>query len=154
MNTALLDIDRPWHDLQLVQPGGGRITAVGSAGSSLIVVTDRSQSQPLPAGAKLLDAFLDEFEARPEISELLPEARQDLAEHYAGAGVPTSLRLLRLRAGLSQKEFAKAIGTSQAAISSYELRTRKPNEDAIRSMASALSVDFNTLMEALANAGA
>jgi transcriptional regulator with XRE-family HTH domain len=62
-----------------------------------------------------------------------------------------TLRTLRLSKGLSQKELSTKLGTSQAAVSEYESRQRKPAEDMIRSLSESLEVDFNTLMEALAN---
>jgi DNA-binding transcriptional regulator YiaG len=152
MIAALLDTEAGGYQLQVVRPGGGRVSAVCSEASSIIVV-DRSQARPVPPGVQLLDAFLDEFEARPEIAELLPDARRDLSAGCIAEGAPLTLRILRLNQGMSQKEFAAALRTSQAAVSAYENRSRRPNEDMIRSMSAVLGVDFNTLMEALANAG-
>jgi ribosome-binding protein aMBF1 (putative translation factor) len=105
----------------------------------------------VPPRAELMDTFLDEFEARPEVAAHLAAARQELSRSHAEAGDRVTIRTLRLARGLSQKELADQLQTSQAAVSSYESRSRKPSEDMIRSMAVSLGVDFNQLMEALAN---
>ena len=110
---------------------------------------DHSPRPALPEGSMLLSDFLDKIEAEPEIAPLLPAARRNLALHYEDVQAAPTLRTLRLRKGLSQKELATSLGTSQAAVSEYEARTRKLTEDTIRKMAQVLEVDFNTLMDAL-----
>jgi DNA-binding XRE family transcriptional regulator len=128
--------------------GGGRISC--STDNRVIEIYDRSQAGPIPDGARLLDDFLDEFEALPEVAEHLPAARRALAEEWL-LGRQATLRDLRLMCGLSQSEFGERIGSSQAAVSAYEKRQQKPGEEMLRRMSAALSVDFNTLMDALAN---
>ena len=136
-------------DYVIARPAGGRVTCIETAGSS-VVALDRTQERPLPSGFMLLDTFLEHFEADEAIQEHLPQARVDLASEMEASGVIT-LRLLRLRKGMSQKDLAVVLGTSQAAVSQYESRERKPGEEALRALSSALEVDFNTLMDALQN---
>lgn len=150
MHSALPDTDMLEYQFNLQRGNGGRVSCVSSTASS-VVRLDRSQERPVPQGAELLDSFLESFLARPEIAQHMPAARCELAQNYAEGGAPLTLRALRLGKGFSQKEFAVALGTSQAAVSEYESRHRKPAEDMIRSLARVLEVDFNTLMEALAN---
>lgn len=105
----------------------------------------------LPDGTSDLFTFLDEFDKDPQIAEQLPVARTEVGKALESVeGI--SIRTLRLRKGFSQIDLARAIGTSQAAVSAIENRVRKPGEVNIRDLARALDVDFNTLMEALANA--
>lgn len=138
----------PTYTFHVSRNGGGRISC--STDNVVIEICDRSQELALPDGARLLDDFLDEFERLPEIAKHLPDARKSLGEEWA-AREGATLRDLRLLRGLSQTEFGELIGSSQAAVSAYEKRSQKPGEDVLRRMASALEVDFNTLMDALAN---
>lgn len=150
MHSALPDTDIREYQFHLDRVNGGRVSCVSSAASS-IVRLDRSQERPVPKGAELLDTFLESFIARPDIARHAPSARRELAKNYEHGGAPKTLRMLRLSKGLSQKELAALLGTSQAAVSEYEARSRKPAEDMIRSLSKSLGVDFNTLMDALAN---
>lgn len=149
MHSVLPNTDAPEYQFQ-IHKGGGRVYCASSAGSSVIRI-DRSQEAAVPKGARLLDSFLEEFIARPEIAVHAGDARKALADdEFQGTGKVT-LKILRLQKGLSQKELSAQIGTSQAAVSEYEARLRKPTEDMIRNLAKSLGTDFNTLMDALAN---
>lgn len=134
------------------RPGGGRVICTGGVESSVIHL-DQSQAQAVPAGAQLLCDFLDEFQADSEIAQILPDVRREIARERFEAGAKATIKQLRLAAGLSQGEFALAVGTSQSMISLIESRRQEPGERTIRKMAAALGVDFNSLMDALANAG-
>lgn len=123
---------------------------VESAGSTVIQYDPR----PLPAlpqGFEALGNFLDAFDQEPDIAAQLPHARRARASQAVEAGEALTFRHLRLTAGLSQKELAELLNTSQAAVSAYENRTRKPSEDSLRDLSKIFNVDFNTLMQALAN---
>ena len=150
MHSALPATDHPEYQYHVVRGDGGRVSCVASRSTS-VVRLDRSQERPVPKGAQLLDTFLDSFESLDAVAEHLPEARKQFGEEKVAGGAPPSLRVLRLQRGLSQSDLAKSLGTSQAAISEYECRRRKPHEDQIRGLAAALKVDFNTLMDALSN---
>lgn len=43
-----------------------------------------------------------------------------------------AIKLIRYESRLSQQEFSEELGCSQAAISSYELGTRKPRYDVLK----------------------
>ena len=148
-NLAFADTDLE-VEYVVRRPGGGKVSCVRNA-SSTVVTMDRSQERAIPAGAELLEDFLDQFDADPAVAAELPAARRRFAEAADRAGAEPTIRRLRLAQGLSQGELAVALGTSQAAVSAIENRSRKPTEDTIRGLASALKVDFNTLMAALAN---
>jgi DNA-binding XRE family transcriptional regulator len=130
--------------------GGGKVICTASAGTSVIWV-DRTQEARVPLGAQLLGDFLDEFQRDPEVAKHLPAVRREIAETESKAGAPMTLRSLRLARGMSQQDLARAVGTSQSSLSLLESRRQKPVEDTIRALAEALAVDFNTLMDALAN---
>jgi DNA-binding transcriptional regulator YiaG len=150
MHSALPDTDIPEYQFYIQRGNGGRVSCVSSTASSVVHV-DRSQEHAIPESAELLDSFLDAFIARSDISLHMPSARRELARSYLDKGEPVNLRTLRLNKGWSQSDLASALGTSQAAVSEYESRRRKPAEDMIRNLAGTLEVDFNTLMDALAN---
>lgn len=134
---------------QALRPDGSRVAYIDNAGSNVLLVDFRSPNA-LPNGTSDLVSFLDHFDNDPIMAEYLPEARRDIGEIFE-AEEGNSLRVLRMRKGLSQAELAAAISTSQAAISAIENRSRKPGEDNIRDLARVLEVDFNTLFDALAN---
>lgn len=136
--------------VQASRADGGRLTYVQIADSNVVTVNFDSPTR-LPKGTSDLLAFLDEFDDDPAMVEHLPEARQDIGQAFEALEGNT-IRVLRMRRGMSQADLAHAIKTSQAAISAIENRTRKPGEDNIRDLARVLDVDFNTLMEALDNA--
>lgn len=52
------------------------------------------------------------------------------------------IRTLRLRAGLTQAEIARAVGTSQPAIAAYETGRRSPTLRTLQAMARALGFDI------------
>lgn len=141
------------HFYRVLAPHGQLWGRQNCATASVTKIVDNvSAPRPaLPEGSMRLEDFLDTFEARPDIAPHLPAARRELADYFEQQSDRPTLRRLRLKKGLSQKELALLLGTSQAAISDYENRTRKPNEDTIRNLAQSLEVDFNTLMDALAN---
>ncbi|EXS68545.1 hypothetical protein BF95_19520 [Sphingobium sp. Ant17] len=85
------------------------------------------------------------------MAERLVVARKRIAARAAPA--PASLAQLRLKAGLSQKQLADAIGTSQPAISNYESGEREPTIANIKSMARALNVSFDVLLPVLGHNG-
>jgi len=81
--------------------------------------------------------------ATPERNAALAEARKRLGQEAAEA--PTTLRSLRLLRGLSQKELADLIETSQPQIARLEANTHDPNLKTLRKLAAVLEVDLNKL---------
>lgn len=130
--------------------GGGMVTATRAVGSTVIEV-DRTQAAPVPRGARLLSAFLDEFEGLDDIAPCLPEVRNEISRNFADRDGVT-IKSLRLARGFSQSDLANAIGSSQSHVSRLESRKEKPNEDTIRALCGALAIDANTIMDALARA--
>ncbi|WP_235209922.1 helix-turn-helix domain-containing protein [Sphingobium sp. Ant17] len=102
-------------------------------------------------GFSSLDEFLADVSGRAGMAERLVVARKRIAARAAPA--PASLAQLRLKAGLSQKQLADAIGTSQPAISNYESGEREPTIANIKSMARALNVSFDVLLPVLGHNG-
>jgi DNA-binding XRE family transcriptional regulator len=106
---------------------------------------------PIPPGYKTIDQLVAEFERDPEAKAELRRGRQWVAETVLG-GQPTSLRVLRLRKGMSQAQLAEAIGTQQPHIARIERGHADLRLDTCRRIASALGIDLNTLDQALLNA--
>jgi len=67
---------------------------------------------------------------------------------YAGV---ENLSTLRLRAGLSQKEFGVLCGLNQSHVSRYESGKHEPGVMLAKKMAIALDVTLDNLVEALEN---
>ncbi len=75
------------------------------------------------------------------------KARKDLAAALSQSGFPESLKSLRLAAGLSQKELAMSLVTSQSYIARLESgQIRKPSVQRIKQLSIALSVDAAKLL--------
>jgi DNA-binding XRE family transcriptional regulator len=103
---------------------------------------------PIPSGYKTIDQLIAEFERDPAAKEELRRGRQWVAETVLG-GQPQSLRVLRLRKGMSQAQLAKAIGTQQPHVARIERGQADPQLGTCRRIAQALCVDLNTLDQAL-----
>lgn len=132
-------------DWELPRSGGGRVGLV-TVSDSTVTRIDLSQAPALPDGFGLLDDFIAELESDPENREGFAAARRELATEMGEDNI--SLPVLRLRAGLSQSELAKAIGTSQAAVSRIEAGEQEPRLETLRKLSAALGVDMNTLNQA------
>jgi DNA-binding transcriptional regulator YiaG len=138
----------PEYEWSVDRPGGGRVTATRSAAETVIWV-DRTREAPVPAGAKLLSSFLDDLTEEFGDADGMALARMEIAVEQIEAKGGATLRDLRMTRGLTQKQFADELGTSQSRVSNLEARNEKPSEDTLRAMTEVLNVDFNTLMEAL-----
>jgi transcriptional regulator with XRE-family HTH domain len=68
------------------------------------------------------------------------EAFKDLTDRYGKAGA--LLKGIRVREGLTQIEFAKLIGTSQANLSSMENGTRPIGKNKAKLIADQFGVDY------------
>ena len=60
--------------------------------------------------------------------------------------IGTRIRKFRERQGLSQKEFAKLIGVSNARVSNWEQGLNRPDVDILASICNVLRVDPNELL--------
>ena len=61
--------------------------------------------------------------------------------------IGTRIRKFRERQGLSQKEFAKLIGVSNARVSNWEQVLNRPDVDILASICNVLRVDPNELLD-------
>ncbi|WP_233490125.1 helix-turn-helix domain-containing protein [Thiocapsa marina] len=102
---------------------------------------------PQPSGYRSIEERLAEAETNPKRSRALANARGRLAKTLYPDG---SLAALRMREGLSQKELAQRIGTSQSRLSRIEAGLDDPLLSTARKLADALSVDLNTISDAVA----
>lgn len=103
---------------------------------------------PVPPGSKTIEQLVAEFERDPAMKEELRRGRQWVAETVLG-DEPQSLRVLRLRKGMSQAQLAEAIGTQQPHIARIENGQSDLRLDTCRRIAQVLGVDLNTLDQAL-----
>lgn len=103
---------------------------------------------PVPAGYLTIDQVIAKFERDPAAKAELRRGRQWLAEMVL-AGEPPSLRVLRLRRGMSQAQLAAAIGTQQPHVARIERGQSDLRLETCRRIAEALGVDLNTLDAAL-----
>jgi transcriptional regulator with XRE-family HTH domain len=71
-----------------------------------------------------------------------PEFRRAWDESQADADFRHAVIAARLAAGLSQKELAARLGTSQAAIARLEAGTYRPRVETLLKLAAALGVTF------------
>ena len=94
------------------------------------------------------DAFMAELDADPVHAEGFAEARAWVADSfYADEG--DTVRTIRLRAGMTQKQLAAAIETSQPQIAKIESGRHDPVISTCRKLSVALGVSLDLLSEAL-----
>lgn len=102
---------------------------------------------PQPSGYRSIQDRLAEAETNPKRLRALANARQRLGKTFYPDG---SLAAIRMREGLSQKELAQRIGTSQSRLSRIEAGLDDPLLSTVRKLADALAVDVNTISDAIA----
>jgi len=87
-----------------------------------------------------VEALIQQFSIDSEFRDGLKQGRQEIAkEYYSGEN---SIRALRLKAGISQKELAEMIETKQPAIARYESGQTLPSLPTIDKLSVALGVEF------------
>lgn len=106
---------------------------------------------PLPDGFVDIDDFIEELAAEPQLATELAAGRRELAgmAFEADEILPSALRL---RAGLSQRELAARIGTTQSCVARFEKGTTDPQLSTIDRYATALDVSSETVIQAFRNA--
>ncbi len=69
-----------------------------------------------------------------------------MSEHYGGAMNGKVLRRLRLERGMSQKDVADAIGTTQAFVYMLEYGHKQPSVETLTALADLFGVSTDTLL--------
>lgn len=105
-------------------------------------------AEPAPARTKSLNEVIERWKGDDRRAEALVNARKRLASMKLPSD-HGGLRTLRLRAGMSQADLAKILRTSQPHIARIEGGTSDPTLDTCRRLARALSVDLNSIDQAL-----
>lgn len=103
---------------------------------------------PPQKGFHTLDSLL-ELIKQSGAENHLAKAREDLAKIFSSEGV--TLKSLRLEKNLSQSELANILDTNQYNISCYETGKNEMRFSTMRRMSDALSIDLNTLGDAIEN---
>lgn len=131
--------------------GNGEVIVSATTGS---IVIKREFHIPPPEarpGTTSLEDVIDELsEDDEEFIALMKEMRQEAARELHSSQAPT-MSSLRLAAGLSQKELAEKIQSSQSYIAKIEAGRNDPSTDAIEKIALALSVNSEVLFTAIRN---
>lgn len=107
----------------------------------------RATDVPVPDGFEDIDAAVEALERQPERRALLRAARRRLAQKLGPTG--GGLATLRLSKGLSQKQVAEAIGTSQPHIARIENGRDNVLLATANQLARALDVTLNDINAAL-----
>lgn len=94
-----------------------------------------------------LESLLDD--ADEAFLELVSESRKEMAGHLKSESAKPSLKLLRLQAGLSQKELGDLVGIRQPHVSRLEKRGGDVKSSRLTALASALKVSEKEVFEAL-----
>lgn len=103
----------------------------------------------LPAREKIssIDSFISELTADLDLAEEMKSARAWVADNFYDEA--TTLKSLRLKAGLSQAQLAKALETSQPQVAKLEKGGVDPQLSTLKKLASALGVSIDQVAEAL-----
>ncbi|WP_313224346.1 helix-turn-helix domain-containing protein [Pseudoxanthomonas mexicana] len=95
-----------------------------------------------------LDAEVAALDARPDLKETMVAARKAAGSLLYGSDLP-GLKALRLHAGLSQKEFAKRMESTQATVSKWEAGTVDCRASTIDKMSNVLGVERGLVCEVI-----
>lgn len=98
----------------------------------------------VPQGFSRFSEILNQENFAPD-PDLLAKARKQLVDKRQLKG----LAGLRLAKGLSQKDLAEMIGTSQPRLSTWEGGSEKPGFESIKRLRDALRVTADEILEAL-----
>ncbi|GHU01318.1 hypothetical protein FACS1894154_11230 [Betaproteobacteria bacterium] len=96
-----------------------------------------------------VDDYLIRQEANPRKAAALARARKRLATDAPELYPAGALRTLRLQKGLSQKQLAARMGTSQSRLSRIEAGQDDPLLSTVRKLAQALDVSVEMIVAAL-----
>jgi DNA-binding XRE family transcriptional regulator len=118
-----------------------------SAGQVLYREFGVATSTPLRGGTPL-NKVIELLEANPSMSAHLKAARRNLGKVLEGEN-ESSLRALRMAAGLSQAKLADRAGATQSYIARVEAGTLDPGTDMLARLAEALEVSEESVFSAI-----
>ncbi|MBN1379927.1 MAG: helix-turn-helix transcriptional regulator [Gammaproteobacteria bacterium] len=104
-----------------------------------VIFCDFETIMPIPNGAVDIDTLIEGMSQDPEMADAISEARAWVAESFYTN--KSSLKILRMRAGFSQKQLALTIGTSQSHIAKIENGIADPQIETLKRIAKALSIE-------------
>ncbi|MEE4384013.1 MAG: helix-turn-helix transcriptional regulator [Pseudomonadales bacterium] len=130
----------------------GRVPQTTSGNNPSVVVRNAQFEAEARSADSIRPGFVSPRDLVKRVGEVvghdrMAAARRWLSEVYEDE--PGSLRALRLRAGLSQAELAKQLGTTQAHVSRIEAGRCDIHFNTARRLKNVLGVDMNTIDRAL-----
>lgn len=123
----------------------GKPKEIAVQGGRNVIFADFMPVQELPDGQVSVSEMLAELSEDPELEEAFSQGRKWGGNvFYKGE---TSLKSIRLRAGLSQKKLAELVQTSQPHIAKIESGKADPQLSTLKKLATALNVSLADLVE-------
>jgi DNA-binding XRE family transcriptional regulator len=95
-----------------------------------------------------LDTLVDDLEATPAGRREMVAARRWVGKRFHG-GAPATLAAFRLARGLSQKQLAVRLGTSQSYVARLEAGQIDPQFSTVRRVCAELGIDLAHFAKAL-----
>ncbi|WP_439518488.1 helix-turn-helix domain-containing protein [Hydrogenophaga sp.] len=108
---------------------------------------DEFMDTALEAGGQLVEDYLAEQEADPEMAAALARARAKISSKVAQQSAG-GLAALRLNAGLSQQQLAERIGAHQPSVARWERKPEQMTYSTIVLIAGALGVPEQAIFDA------
>lgn len=119
-------------------------TPSGSPVDNVVTLELSLPASPLAKRHTAFDALMAELEGDPASARELQEAGVWVADTFYDDEGDT-LRVARLRKGLSQKQLAALLGTSQPHIVNLEKGTSDPQLSTVQKLCAALDIELNSL---------
>ncbi|NQD37455.1 helix-turn-helix domain-containing protein [Permianibacter sp. IMCC34836] len=115
-----------------------------------MMVEVHPKKSPAINGESSLDDLIAEFSQDPAFAKAFKDANADIAErYYSDEGL--TVRTLRLKAGLTQGQLAKAIESAQAHVSRIEAGSQDVYTDTVDKLAAALKATAADVLDAIRN---
>jgi len=120
-------------------------------GSAFIYYREFDASRHIPSpGTSPLSELLASFDGDTEFQQAMSDVRRTMAQTLYG-DEPHTLTALRMASGLSQRQLADRMGTSQPYIARMEAGAIDPGTDVIGRLAAALGVEESAAFIAVRN---
>jgi len=113
---------------------------------ALLIMEGLAWKAKLPAQGIRIEDRIARLERNPERAAALAGARARLGR-FVESGTRPTLATLRLKAGLSQAQLAKKIGTQQGNVSRWEREPKELQVSTIMRLAAALGVSDTEVFE-------